>query len=148
MPPSRTSSRLAQNQILHRTIFAVSRDTDRLEFNTAIARMMEFVNYFTKETTRPRSVLERFVLLLAPYVPHLAEELWSALGHPNTLAYEPWPDYDEQFLKDDTVEIPVQILGKLRGKITVPADSSAATLEQAALRGTADRRVVDWETDR
>ncbi|MFO0904186.1 MAG: leucine--tRNA ligase [Pirellulales bacterium] len=121
-----------QNQVLHRTIFAVTRDTEGLEFNTAIARMMEFVNFFTKETVRPRSALERFVLLLAPYAPHLAEELWEALGHNKSLAYEPWPLYDEPYLKDDTVEIPVQILGKLRGKVVVAADADAATLEAAA----------------
>jgi leucyl-tRNA synthetase len=121
-----------QNQVLHRTIFAVTRGTDRLEFNTSIARMMEFVNFFTKEPVRPRSVMERFTLLLAPYAPHIAEELWEALGHSGTLAYARWPDCDEAYLKDDTVEIPVQILGKLRGKIVVPADATAETLEAAA----------------
>ncbi|MFO0870318.1 MAG: leucine--tRNA ligase [Pirellulales bacterium] len=121
-----------QLQVLHRTIHAVTRDTERLEFNTAIARMMEFVNFFTKETTRPRSVLETFVLLLAPYAPHLAEELWNALGHSETLAYHPWPACDEQYLRDDTVEIPVQILGKLRSKVVVPADATAAAIEEAA----------------
>jgi leucyl-tRNA synthetase len=134
-PPTRE-----QNQILHRTIFAVTRDTEKMEFNTAIARMMEFVNFFTKETARPRSALERFVLLLAPYAPHVAEELWQALGHTESLAKTPWPEYEEEFLKDDTVEIPVQILGKLRGKVVVPADSPADALEAAA---RADSRIAE-----
>ena len=124
----------------HRTIFAVTRDTEKMEFNTAIARMMEFVNFFTKETARPRSALERFVLLLAPYAPHVAEELWQALGHTESLAKTPWPEYEEEFLKDDTVEIPVQILGKLRGKVVVPADSPADALEAAA---RADSRIAE-----
>ena len=121
-----------QNQVLHRTIYAVTRGTDRLEFNTSIARMMEFVNFFTKESVRPKSAMERFTLLLAPYAPHLAEELWEALGHSGSLAYAPWPSCDEAYLKDDTLEIPVQILGKLRGKIVVAADATAETLEAAA----------------
>ena len=76
--------------------------------------------------------MERFTLLLAPYAPHIAEELWEALGHTGTLAYAAWPACDEADLKDDTLEIPVQILGKLRGKIVVAADATAETLEAAA----------------
>ena len=71
-----------------------------MEFNTAIARMMEFVNFYTKEQTRPKSALEQFVLLLSPYAPHIAEELWSVLGHDKTLAYESWPEFDEDQLID------------------------------------------------
>ncbi|HND52017.1 MAG TPA: leucine--tRNA ligase [Pirellulaceae bacterium] len=123
---------LEQNRVLHRTIHAVTNDTARLEFNTAISRMMEFVNFFTKETVRPRSVLQRFVLLVAPYAPHLAEELWQVLGQTESLAYAAWPTVDEQYLKDDTIEVPVQIGGKLRGKISVPPSSTAAELEAAA----------------
>ena len=68
------------------------------------------------------------MLLLAPFAPHIAEELWAALGHPETLAYEPWPSYDEALTKSDEIEVPVQVNGKLRGKITVPADSDEATM--------------------
>ena len=120
------------NRMLHKTIKAVTEDIAKLSFNTAIARMMEFTNFFTKADRRPRSVMEPFVLLLSPFAPHIAEELWSALGHKNSLAYEPWPAYDDQLLVESEIEIPVQINGKLRGKIMVAADADAATIEQAA----------------
>jgi leucyl-tRNA synthetase len=121
-----------QNRVLHKTIAAVTKDIESLAFNTAIARMMEFTNFFTRETVRPVAAMEKFVLLLAPFAPHAAEELWQALGHSKTLTYEPWPEVDEHWLKEDTVEIPVQVNGKLRGKITVPAGSDQAAIEAAA----------------
>ena len=122
----------AQNRMLHKTIQAVTRDCEQLSFNTAIARLMEFSNFFLKEECRPQSVMEPFVLLLAPFAPHLAEELWQVLGHPHTLAYEAWPLCDESHLREDTVEIPVQISGKLRGRIRVATGLDAAALEAAA----------------
>jgi leucyl-tRNA synthetase len=121
-----------QNRTLHKTIKAVTGDCEQLSFNTAIARMMEFVNFFFKEETRPKSAMEKFVLLLSPFAPHLAEELWGLLGHKTTLAYEPWPSYDESMLKEDTVEVPVQINGKLRAKIVAPTGSDAAAIEKLA----------------
>ena len=121
-----------QNRVLHKTIQAVTRDIEQMSFNTAIARMMEFTNYFFKVPQRPKVVLERFMQLLSPFAPHLAEELWQQLGHDQTLAYEPWPEYDEAFLKEDTIEIPVQINGKLRGRIVVPAGADQAVMEAAA----------------
>jgi len=117
-----------QMRVLHKTIKAVTHDVTTLGFNTAIARMMEFVNFFTRESTRPKSVMEQFVLLLSPFAPHIAEELWQLLGHAQTLAYEPWPEYDESLTVDATIEIPVQILGKVRTKIQVPAETSPADL--------------------
>ncbi|TWU28544.1 leucine--tRNA ligase [Bythopirellula polymerisocia] len=119
-------------RVFHKTVKAVTEDIAKLSFNTAIARMMEFTNYFTKLDRRPRAVLEPFVLLLAPFAPHIAEELWRALGHEKTLAYEAWPIYDDDVLAESTVEIPVQINGKLRGKITVPADADAEEMEKIA----------------
>jgi leucyl-tRNA synthetase len=129
-----------QNRVLHKTIAAVSKDLERLDFNTAIARMMEFTNFFTKETVRPQEAMEKLVLLLSPFAPHLAEELWQALGHDKTLAYEPWPTVDERWLKEDSIEVPVQINGKLRGKVTVPAGSDQAALEAAA---RADKHIAE-----
>jgi leucyl-tRNA synthetase len=76
--------------------------------------------------------LEPFVLLLNPFAPHIAEELWHALGHSTTLTFVPWPSYDPALLVEDTVEVPVQINGKVRAKIIVPANSDAAALEAAA----------------
>ena len=121
-----------QNRVLHKTIAAVTRDIEHMSFNTAIARMMEFTNYFFKVQERPKVVLEKFVQLLAPFAPHIAEELWQQLGHTRTLAYEPWPEYDEALLKEDTAEIPVQINGKLRGRVVVAAGADQIILEAAA----------------
>ncbi|MEX0643493.1 MAG: leucine--tRNA ligase [Pirellulales bacterium] len=130
----------ADNRVLHRTIGAVTSDIDKLKFNTAIARMIEFTNHFTKEVERPREVLEKFVLLLSPFAPHMAEELWQALGHDGSLAYEPWPAFDPAMAKEDTVEIPLQINGKLRSKVAVPADADQKTIESAA---KADARIAE-----
>ena len=101
-------------------------DLEALRFNTAISRLMEFINVFTAQEVRPKSAMETFTLLLAPMAPHIAEELWQILGHEKTLAYEPWPDYDPALLKDDEVEIPVQVNGKLRGRVVVPAEARRA----------------------
>jgi leucyl-tRNA synthetase len=132
-------------RVLHRTIMAVTQDSEQMAFNTAIARMMEFANYFTKQPVRPRSAMEQFVLLLAPYAPHLAEELWQILGHTSSLAYEPWPVYDEALTKEDTVEVPVQIKGKVRARIRVPADANKDQIEAAA---RADQRVAELIEDK
>ncbi len=121
-----------QSKWLHRTIAAVTKDTESMSFNTAIARMMEFVNYFTKQAVRPLSVMRQFVLLLAPYAPHIAEELWKILGQGESLALERWPEFEVAMLVDATVEIPVQINGKVRSRIVVPSDSSEADLVAAA----------------
>jgi leucyl-tRNA synthetase len=121
-----------QNRVIHSTIQAVSRDVENLSFNTAIARMMEFVNFFTKESKRPKSAMETLVLLLAPFAPHMSEELWQALGHHDSLAYHPWPVFDEAMTKAAEIEVPLQVNGKLRAKIMVPAGSDEAALEQAA----------------
>lgn len=129
-----------QSRMLHKTIKAVTQDIEQMSFNTAIARMMEFTNFFTKADARPKAAVESFVLLLSPYAPHLAEELWQLLGHDQTLAYQPWPTYDEAMIKEDTVEVPVQVNGKLRGRIQVPAGTDREALEAAA-RG--DSRIAE-----
>lgn len=129
-----------QLKVLHKTIKAVTGDTAGMRFNTAIARMMEFVNHFTKSATRPRTAMNQFALLLSPYAPHLAEELWQILGNDGSLAYTPWPEYDEALTVDDTVEIPVQINGKIKAKIAVSADTDRAALERAARE---DEKIVE-----
>jgi len=128
-----------QARMLHRTIKAVSEDLDQMAFNTAIARMMEFTNFFLKEDPRPRCAMETFTLLLSPFAPHLAEELWAALGHAHTLAYEPWPQFDEALIREDSIEVPVQINGRVRSRVRVPAESDQAALEAAA---RADERIA------
>jgi leucyl-tRNA synthetase len=135
-----------QNRVLHRTIREVTQDIERLGFNTAIAKMMEFTNYFFKADPRPRIAMETFVRLLSPFAPHLTEELWLALGHEKTLAYEPWPSYDESLIKEDTIEVPVQVNGKVRGRISVPAGADEAAHEAAARADTKVAQQLDGKT--
>lgn len=132
-----------QNRVLHRTIEAVTRDIESLSFNTAIARMMEFVNFFTKEVHRPRQTMNPFILLLSPLAPHIAEELWQLLGNQHSLAYEPWPKFDPALLVLSEIEIPVQINGKVRGKISVPADLDSEGLQDAALKNEKIAEMMD-----
>ena len=120
-------------RMFHKTVQRVTSDIEQLKFNTAIAALFDFVNFMTPKTTRPRAVMEPFVLLVSPFVPHLGEELWHRLGHDATLAYEPWPAYDEHLARDEEVEIAVQIGGKIKARIMVPADADRAALEEAAL---------------
>ena len=131
---------------LHRCIQKVTEDTEAMRFNTAISAMMELTNHLTKEAVRPLSVLKPFVLLLAPYAPHAAEELWAALGLGPTLAYEPWPAFDAELVKADEIEIPVQINGKLKAKLLVPAGIDAAGLEVAALADEAVKQALAGAT--
>jgi leucyl-tRNA synthetase len=130
----------AQLRELHRTIDKVTRDVQGLSFNTAIARMMEFVNFCTPLERRPRAILEPFVTILAPFAPHLAEELWEVLGRPAPVSLAPWPVAEDRWLADDTIEIPVQIQGKLRGRVVVPAGADAAAMQAAA---AADPRIAE-----
>jgi leucyl-tRNA synthetase len=125
---------------LHRTVDKVTRDIEALSFNTAIARMMEFVNVCTPLERRPRAILEPFVTILAPFAPHLAEELWEILGRRAPVSLAPWPVAEDRWLRDETVEIPVQIQGKLRGRVVVPADADADAMKAAAL---ADPKIAD-----
>jgi len=120
-------------RLLHKTIQKVTDDLDGMRFNTAISAMMEYTNHLTPMATKSREALEPFVLLLAPYAPHLAEEMWSLLGHNTTLAYAPWPIPDKTLLVADTIEIPVQIAGKVRARISVPPGLSHDALQAAAL---------------
>ncbi len=127
--------------LLHRTIKAISQDLEELKFNTAIARLMEFLNESQKLETVPRGLLEQYVLLLAPFAPHLGEELWNLLGHPGTLAYEPWPKWDEAYCQVDELQVAVQVNGKVRATIQVPADMGDEAVLDLAL---ADEKVLPW----
>jgi leucyl-tRNA synthetase len=120
---------------LHRTIAGVADDYASLRNNTAGAKLIEYTNHLTKQHARgvPRAAVEPLVLMVAPLAPHLAEELWQRLGHDTSLAHGPFPVADEAYLTVDAVEFPVQVNGKVRGHITVPADADADTIEAAAL---------------
>jgi leucyl-tRNA synthetase len=125
---------------LHRCIKKVGDDIERMAFNTAISAMMIFLNEASTAGAEPLSPSqrERLVLTLAPFAPHMAEELWQRLGHPQTLAYHPWPQYEESLLVDDTIEVPVQVNGKLRAKLHVPLDIAPAELEERARQAVAE----------
>jgi leucyl-tRNA synthetase len=121
-----------QERLLHRTIKTVTEDIEKLSFNTAISRLMEFTNEFTKAEPRAKPAMETFVLLLSPFAPHIAEELWQVLGRAETLAYHQWPEYDEAKIAESEIEVPVQINGKLRAKIMVAVDANPQAMQDIA----------------
>jgi len=127
-------------RLLHRTIAGVSEDYAALRNNTAVAKLIEYTNHLTKQhrDAVPRAAVEPLVLMVAPVAPHLAEELWQRLGQPKSLAHGPFPVADPGYLVEDTVEYPVQINGKVRGRIMVPAAADVDAVEAAAL---ADEKV-------
>ena len=118
---------------LHRTIAGVSEDYAHLRNNTAAAKLIEYTNHLTKAGVTARDALEPLVLMVAPLAPHLAEELWRRLGHGTSLAHGPFPQAEERYLVTDTVEYPVQVNGKVRGHVTVPADAGREAVAEAAL---------------
>ncbi|MDM5229975.1 leucine--tRNA ligase [Lysinibacillus pakistanensis] len=117
----------------HQTVKKVTEDYEGIRFNTAISQMMVFINDCYKADVIPAAYADGFVKMLAPIVPHIAEELWQLLGHNATLSYEQWPVYDESKLVDDEVEIAVQVAGKVRAKIIVAKDASKEEIEKVAL---------------
>eukprot|EP00850_Spirogloea_muscicola_P014331 SM000102S09189 [mRNA] locus=s102:118556:132683:+ [translate_table: standard] len=134
---------LEQLKTLHQCIRKVTEEVDGLRFNTAISAMMEFVNAATKWDDRPRAALEPFVLLLAPFAPHVAEELWQRLGHKQSLAYEQWPEVQEDLLQEDKVTLAVQVNGKTRGTVVVALDEVEAMVVAAALAEAGVARFTD-----
>ncbi len=120
-------------KLLHKTIKKVSKDTANLEFNTAIAQMMIYIGELHKEKILYRKLWEPFVLLLAPYAPHIAEELWEKLGHSPSIAYEKWPRWNEALTIDETVTVVYQINGKIRAKEEIPQGLPKEELEKRAL---------------
>jgi leucyl-tRNA synthetase len=118
---------------LHKTIRKVTDDTGSLAFNTAIAQMMICVNEMFKEKKLYRAVFEPFILLLCPYAPHLAEELWERMGKEPSVSRQPWPAWDENLAADTEIEVVVQINGKVRSKIQMAAGTEPEELKKAAL---------------
>ena len=114
------------------TVKKVGDDIENLRFNTSIAKMMEFVNLAKKQDKLPKEIAEKFVLVLAPFAPHLAEELWARLGHAETLAYAQWPTYDSNWLQSDTVLITVHINGKKRAEIEVKRGQGEVEVKKIA----------------
>jgi len=128
VPPEEETLRL-----LHQTIKKVGDDIESFGFNTAISAMMILVNHLGRLEVRPKSVLESLLLVLAPFAPHIAEELWQRLGHAQSLAYEPWPTYEKDLIKDSQIELAVQVNGKIRDRIVVPAEAGDEDIKAQAL---------------
>lgn len=130
------------NKQLHRTIAGVRDDYEHLRDNTVVAKLIEFTNYLTKTypSGAPRAAVTPLVQMVAPLAPHIAEELWAKLGHVDTITFEPFPTFEESFLVDATIELPVQINGKVKARIDVPTDASKEDTESLAL---ADERVKE-----
>jgi len=121
-------------RLLHATIKKVTEDLETLGFNTAISQLMIFLNAFSGEgKPLPRAAAEAFVLLLAPFAPHLGEELWESLGHSQSLAYEPWPTHDEERIRVTEVEVLVQVQGKPKARVKMPVDADEAAMRALAL---------------
>ena len=139
----------AEAKSLAAMVKKVGDDLEAMAFNTAISAMMVFVNEaeaFAKAGSLPKAMLESFVLCLSPFAPHLGEELWQFLGHDRTIAYEPWPAYDASALVEDEIEVPVQVMGKLRGRIRVPLAATPADMEAAAKADAEVARFLEGKT--
>ncbi|AIE61092.1 leucine--tRNA ligase [Bacillus methanolicus] len=135
-------------KVYHQTVKKVTEDFEGLRFNTAISQLMVFINEAYKADVLPKAYMEGFVKLLSPICPHIAEELWEKLGHSGTIAYEAWPAYDEAKLVDDEIEIVVQVNGKVRAKLLVPADATKESLEQIAMNDDKIKEQIDGKTIR
>ncbi|HEB90456.1 MAG TPA: leucine--tRNA ligase [Deltaproteobacteria bacterium] len=132
-PPVEGAGTDEQRRLTARTLQGVTEDIEAMRFNTAISKLMVFVRDIAKKDPLPMASAEIFTLMLAPMAPHIAEELWSLMGHENTLAYEPWPEPDGRYLEEDELTLVVQVNGKKRGEIRVPAEASKELVEERAL---------------
>lgn len=130
-------------KILHQTIKKVTEDIEAMRFNTAISTMMVFVNHFTAAENTPKAAMKIYIQLLAPFAPHLCEEFWEAIGEKGSLSHTPWPTYNPELVKAESVTIAVQVLGKLRGTLEVEPGASQATLEAMAKGNEAVARFLD-----
>jgi leucyl-tRNA synthetase len=130
----------ALEKVYHKSVKKITEDFEKLAFNTAISQMMIFVNAVYKEGKCPRAYAEGLVKMLSCICPHIGEEIWQILGHDNTIAYEPWPTFDEAKTADDTVEVAVQINGKLRATIMLPVGCSK---EDAISTAKADPKIAE-----
>lgn len=147
-PKVKDSEDIQLEKVYHQTVKKVTEDFEGLRFNTAISQLMVFINEAYKVEVLPIRYVEGFVKMLAPITPHIAEELWEKLGHDGTITYEAWPAYDEAKLVDDEVEIVVQINGKVKAKLMVPADANREALEEIAMGDVKIKEQIDGKTVR
>ncbi|MCC3358020.1 leucine--tRNA ligase [Bacillus sp. REN16] len=135
-------------RVYHQTVKKVTEDYEALHFNTAISQLMVFINDAYKASELPKPFIEGFVKLLSPVVPHLAEELWEKLGNTGSIAYESWPAFDEAKLVESEIEIVIQVNGKVKAKLHVPADASKEVLEQIAMGADPIKEQIEGKTVR
>ena len=144
---STTDAELSEDDLkqLNRTIAGVRDDYENLRLNTVVAKLIEYVNYLTKAYPKgaPRAAVEPLAQLVSPVAPHIAEELWKRFGHEETITYEAFPEFDEKYLVDDEIEVPVQINGKVKARVMVPADADQATVVGVA---KSDERIAELTT--
>ena len=138
----------ATNKALHRTIAGIREDYQGLRFNTVVAKAIEYVNFLTKHfpAGAPRLAVTPLIQMIAPVAPHIAEELWQRLGNQQTITFEPFPTFDEKWLVDEEIELPVQVNGKVRGRIMVPTDASQEQIIAIALADTTVQANIDGKT--
>jgi len=132
-------------RLMHQTIRKVTGDVDTLGFNTAISAMMVFSNHLQSLQTVPREPVANLLLLLSPFAPHLAEEGWQTLGHAESLAYEPWPQFDEALCEESTVTLGVQVNGKVRAQVQLPKDADEALAKELAFEL---EPILKWTKDK
>jgi leucyl-tRNA synthetase len=130
-------------RLYHQTAKKVTADIEALRFNTSIAQMMIFVNDATKLEKRPRQIMEKYVLLLSPFAPHICEELWAILGHGSTLAMESWPSFDPSKAIEQEIEVVFQVNGRLRSRTFVPMNTDEPALELRALADANVKKYLD-----
>ena len=134
------------DKVYNYTVKKVTNDYENMYFNTAISQMMIFVNAATKEEILPKEYAEGFVKLLSPVAPHIAEELWNRLGHDDTITYEAWPTYDESKLVDETINLPIQVNGKVRATIVIPVDATEEQIKESAHQNSNVQAHIEGKT--
>ncbi len=135
----------ANDKVLHKTIKKVTTDIEDMRFNTAIASMMELVNFWQKKEQLSKNDFSLFVKILSPFAPHICAEIWQILGHDEQPAFQSWPAYDAELIKEDTITLVVQINGKVRSNLSVPADIGEDEARRVAL---ADEKTRQWLADK
>ena len=133
-------------RLLHKTLKKVGMDTENLEFNTGIAQMMIFINEIFKEAKLYRVLWEPFILILSPYAPHIAEELWEKIGNSPSISGKPYPEWEEALTMDDEVTVVFQVNGKVRAKAEFPMGTADDLLKQTALKNERVKEYTDGKT--
>jgi leucyl-tRNA synthetase len=130
-------------KVLHQSIEKITFDIENLKFNTAISQLMIFTNLAIKKGKVNKETAKTFALILSPFSPHIAEELWKIYGNTDSLAYEPWPEVNEAYLKEDTFEYPVSFNGKLRFKLSFPVNATKQEIEEGIIKHEVAKKWIE-----